>query len=38
MKLFAQPEGIPKKEKFELLDKIIGKDKSDKSIMTKLYC
>lgn len=38
MKIFSQPEGITKKEKFDLLEKIIGKDKSDKSIMTRLYC
>ena len=38
MKVFAQSEGISKKEKFDLFDKIIGKDQSDKSIMAKLYC
>lgn len=35
--IFPLP-GIERSTKFQMLDKVLGKDKTDKAILTRLYC
>ena len=36
--IFSLRKGVTKDTKLKLLEKIVGNDKSDKSISTKLFC